>query len=195
MGAINFLQEVKSESPRKGFNSLVAEADYEYGNRDYNGSINTCSLGKCTMKFDKWTKTNEKKAIDFIEDKDYGTKWIANYVDLGVIGYEVRTIKLVKPKQDSAKLKYVLRTFEDDKYIKSFNNKDDANKAAMKYSLEHNTQCSITKEYCNGNNANTTISYTSIDIKEYKTKPKLKDLPNRKIVPIHKYLFYGWASC
>ncbi|AIY85231.1 hypothetical protein U729_3178 (plasmid) [Clostridium baratii str. Sullivan] len=197
MGATNFLHEIESESAKKAFRVLVEEANYDYGLQDYNGSINTCSLSGCTMKFDKWSKTNEKKAMKFIEeDEDYGIKWKAQYVDLGVIGFDVRTVKVVNNKnQKAAKLKYVVRTSGTDSFVNSFDKKELANKEALNYSLKHGITCTVKKEYCSKNSSNTDISYTSVQTKRYKTKPKLKDLPNRKIVPIHKYLFYGWASC
>lgn len=199
MGSTNFIEEVKAPNAKIGFSYLVAEANEEYGTANYNGSINTCSMGRCALKFDKYTKTNEKKAMDYIEKEDYGIRYKATYVDLGVMEYKVVTSKITNVKDFKApkyKMKYVVRAYFNDKRVGSADTKTKASDIARRYSLENSTSCYISKEYeVVGRKESNVLATSDVDIKVYKTKPKLKDIPGRKIVPIHKYLFYGWASC
>ena len=60
MGAISFVHEIKGVSAKSCYDYLVECATYEKGHDTYNGTINTCSLGRCRKKYDKPTKTNIK---------------------------------------------------------------------------------------------------------------------------------------
>ena len=63
MGANNFVEEVTTTGTvRNAFDSLVSEYEREYGERSYNGTISTCSLGSCKLSFDKYSESNYKKA-------------------------------------------------------------------------------------------------------------------------------------
>lgn len=197
MGAINFIETGEGRSAREVYDRLVAEAIHYHGNDAYNGTISTCELGRKRLSFDIFKKSNEKKALKFIEDNDYGEKWITDYIDLGVIRYEVYTFKKKntrnKPKYKMMYTVNQLSGFEF-KTIKAFETKKEADDYAVSLAIKYpNADFVVEKEYVltEGNSITTEIIR---EVKTYKTKPKLKPMPNRIIVPIHKYMFYGWAS-
>lgn len=83
MGGCSFSVSAKAKKPRDAFNELVEEAVYMYGHDPYNGTISTCEIGRCTLSFSKFEKENIETAYEHIEERDYGKKWVADYVDLG----------------------------------------------------------------------------------------------------------------
>lgn len=197
MGAINFIETGEGRSAREVYDRLVAEAIRYHGNDDYNGTISTCELGRKRLSFDIFKKSNEEKALKFIEDDDYGKKWIADYIDLGVIRYEVYTFKKKntgnKPKYKMMYTVNQLSGFEF-KTIKAFETKKEADDYAVSLAIKYpNANFVVEKEYVltKGNSITTEIIR---EVKTYKKKPKLEPMPNRVIVPIHKFMFYGWAS-
>lgn len=74
MGAVNFIEDILAVSAREGFDILAEDARYVRGNDRYNGTISTCELGSCKLKFPKYLESNNKKAYSFIEKDNYGTK-------------------------------------------------------------------------------------------------------------------------
>lgn len=200
MGATNFVEEITTTGMvRKAFDSLVSEYERGYGERSYNGTISTCSLGRCKLSFDKYSEGNYKKAQKYIMDNHYGSKWVADYIDLGVVGYEVITVKreLLKNKPEY-RLRFVVSTYQCfEKIQTSFNysTKTKADEKALSLTLESGVEHVVSKEYVLVNNSKSDCSRFYIDNKVYKNKPNLKPIKNRKILPIRKYLFFGWASC
>ena len=83
MGAINFSNEAKAKTAGEAYDYLVEEALYEHGHNPYNGTISTCDIGRCTLSFAKYNEKNRDKAYEHIEKNDWGSKWVADYVDLG----------------------------------------------------------------------------------------------------------------
>lgn len=200
MGATNFLEKIETtESVRQAFDKLVSHYEREYGDRDYNGTISTCSLGSCKMSFDNYSEANYKKAMKYIANENYGSKWLADYIYLGIVGYKVITIKkeLLKNKPEY-KLRYVVckdSLFEKTHTQYNYVTKTEADKKAMQVTLDTGVEHCVTKEYILVNNSRNVVSSFNLSSKVYKSKPKLKDIPVRKILPIRKYLFFGWASC
>lgn len=199
MGAESFQKEIIGTSARECYDYLVDEAINEYGQSIYNGTIATCDFGVCTLKFDKYLKSNEKKAEDHIDFKDNGDKWRTDYVDLGVIEYELITIKKEKRKYSSKyKLKYVILEKCGDRYVQtnySFEKIKNAEEQAIKLSLENiDKKYRVSKEYVvvEGNNINFDLI---VEKKVCKNKPKVTLKPNQKLIEKHKYIFYGWAAC
>lgn len=200
MGATNFLHEIEAYSAREGFDMLIADANQRHGTESYNGSINTCSMGGCTLRFDKHTKTNEQKGYKHIEDKDYGNKWEADYVDLGIIGYDLVSVKKQKVEYGAEfKLKFVvvkLNFFSEEPTKYFYDKKTDADAKALELSLSSDCNYGVKKEYVNVKKNGTTFCTKIVkEVKRYKTKPNLKDMKNKKLHAVHKYIFYGWASC
>ena len=83
MGGIGFTARAKAKNPGKAYDELVEEAIYYHGHDPYNGTISTCDLGRCTLSFPTFKEENLEKAYAHIEERDYGEKWTAAYVDLG----------------------------------------------------------------------------------------------------------------
>ncbi|MGG7060150.1 hypothetical protein ACQPUY_15560 [Clostridium nigeriense] len=200
MGATNFVEEVTTTGTvRNAFDSLISEYEREYGQRRYNGTISTCSLGSCKLSFDKYSEGNYKKAQKYIIDNHHGSKWIADYIDLGVVGYKVITVKkeFLKNKPDY-KLRFVVSKYTYFEKIKTnFNylTKKEADEKALSLTLDSGVEHIVSKEYVLVNNSKSDCSRFYVDNKIYKNKPNLKPMKNRKILPIKKYLFFGWASC
>ena len=201
MGACGFDYLVKGYSIQEVYDELVREAISEYGDRSYNGTISTCDLGRCTLKFDNYTKTNEKAAYKHVEERDGGRKWYADYVQLGVCEYHVLTVKkqAVSAKAPAYKLKFVVEAEDPNCYnhylqIKAFATKKEADTFALERTLSKKVRHRVVKEYVleSGNPA---LTETYIEKKIYKSRPKLKPSPNRMIVPVYMYLVYGLASC
>ena len=120
MGATNFVEEVTTTgSVQDAFDRLVSEYEREYGERAYNGTISTCSLGRCKLSFDKYSESNYKKAKNYISDNHYGSKWIADYIDLGVVGYKVIIVKkeILKNKPEY-KLRFVISKYSNFEKLK-----------------------------------------------------------------------------
>lgn len=93
MGAQSFYHEINETSAREGFDALCKEASYECGHDRYNGTINTCSLGRVATLADKYTKSISKKAYKLAVEDNFGAKRFASYFDLGVVEYRVTTTK------------------------------------------------------------------------------------------------------
>ena len=203
MGACTFREEAYGESAKKVYDLLCSEAEEEYGDDCYNGTISTTYFCKISKSFDKPTLTNEKKANKFIrEHLEKIDKRDCYCVDLGIDHYEIVTVKKQSPKVSSPKFKkkyvvhYSTEGFRSNKEkTKSFDSKKEAENFTMKEQLSNpEDSIFVTTEYVvvKGNN---TISTMKVEITTKKTMSKsLKQMPNRIVKPIHKYIFYGWAA-
>lgn len=196
MGAISFVEQGEGRNAEEVFGRLVSEATFNHGNDGYNRTINTCSLGRKKLSFEKFKEGNVKKAYDFIEKDNNGEKWVADYIDLGIVRYEVYTFKKKHTGSNPKyKMQYCVKCNSSSTPIKSFQTKKEADDYALKLAIKNpGGYYEVRKEYVlvEGNSITTVIKR---EAKTYKTKPNLKPMPNRMIVPVHKYLFYGWASC
>lgn len=198
MGAKSFIEYGEGVNAREVFDNLVSDATFSHGNDRYNGTINTCSIGRNKLTFNNYKESNIKKAYEFIDKNGNGEKWIADYIDLGVIRYEVITFKKKhtgnKPKYEMKHTVKQTKGFED-LSVKSFETKKEADDYALSLSIKNsNNYYFVDKEYVliEGKSITTEIEK---EIKTYKSRPNLKPMKNRVIIPIHKYLFFGWASC
>lgn len=195
MGAQFFEHTVIATSAKIAFEMLIKEANEDYGTASYNGSINTCEMGSKTLSFDEYNKENEKKARDYIE-KNNGSKWIANYIDLGAIHYEKRDVK-VKLTKSSVKPVYETRycVFEDrfgisDRVLFSSKLKKEAIEYAKKEAIKTGGGLAVIKDrmLIKGKEDRSEV----IAVRK-KLDKKPKDMTN--VVAYHKYIFYGLASC
>jgi hypothetical protein len=195
MGAQSFVHTIEAASASEAFNRLVESAIYHHGNDSYNGTISTCSMGRCKKSFSDCSKKTEKEARDFIEAQDNGEKWIAHYVDLGVVRSEEITVKK-KPKKYTAVYKQLFGVYSDEtgRLINSratFKTKGEADTYAIKCILDGNN---VTVKKCPVHiSGNDVVSEFEIAKKVIKKSSATK--PNSKIIHVHKYMFYGWASC
>lgn len=194
MGAEAFCIVTENTDARKAFNALVEEAREEYGNRSYNGTISTCSMGRCAKTYNQFSEETLNDARKFVEDCEYGHKWVAQYIDLGVCGYETVEIKRHSRKSDAKfKMGYVLYD-EDGKRRGDANTKGEAEGKAMKLAYENNMTITIKKEH-RRISGNSVVCEVSLKRTFSEKRPRLTRAPGKEIVPIHKYMFYGWASC
>ena len=194
MGAQSFCHIVESTSVSKAFNDLVAEARYEYGSDAYNGTISTCGLaGRPAKTYAKYSKEVEREAYDFVKEKEFGQKWTAQYIDLGVCGYEMITVKR-KGRKSDAKFQMMYNVYDlNGKRIASEKIKADAESRAMKYAYETGEDAFIMKEQT-GVTGSPLVCNVSVEKKRYDKKPRIPRGPGKELVEIHKYMFYGWAA-
>lgn len=199
MGAQAFTEIAEGINIREVFDRLVRDAIYENGNDSYNGTISTCNLvGRPRKVFDKYSLDNIDVARVFIKNDNYGEKWQADWIDLGVCRYEVRTVKK-KTKKPTAEYKMQHCVYEygetlrDKKLLAHKDTKKAADDIAIKYALE-GKEVVVEKDYVKikGDALETDFEITT---KNYDKKPKLKPMEGRVIVEIHKYILYGWAAC
>jgi len=196
MGARSFIQTIKASSPGEAFQRLVSEATFEHGHSSYNGTVSTCSIGRCTLNFEKYLKANEKKAYAHIKANGNGSKYVADFVDLGVCEYVVRTTKKVVKKGVAPKyqMRYMVRplSFEATRGT-SFESLTKANAFARSQALKTGCEHEISKEYVLVSKSNGIASFT-IEERCQTSKPKCKKNDNKAVIPVHKYWFYGFAA-
>lgn len=202
MGATFFKDVVFATNPSNGYDALTSDAIDQYGRDHYNGTISTCYGYSCShIGFDKYSKANEKKAEKYINKHmhDMG-KWDCEYIDLGVVRYDVvkATKKKANKEKPTFKKMFVVywETFSASgrRNKKSFDRLVDAENFAFDKKLElgDNSDVFIKNEYVlvDGNNVVETIETT---VTQKKSRPKSVG-KNTVVKEIHKYLFYGWAA-
>lgn len=204
MGAQAFEETILAPTAKEGFDILYNEAIYQFGREAYNGTISTCSMARrpfYTFK-DSYKESNYKKAMKMIEDDDYGEKWIAKYIDLGVVEYRLMKPKKINTEKEKPKYKLSYVVKEND-YMSSknttihnklsFDTKSEAVSKAMQLASNNNKTYCINREYVI-EKGNPEVARIEIEEKSYKSKPK--NIPKGcAIKEIHKYIFFGWASC
>lgn len=193
MGAQSFIHTIESESARNGFVTLTEDATMRYGNGAYNGSINTCSMGRCKRSYDVYSEKNEREAYRYIESVQNGEKWYADYIDLGVAYYLIRTVKKVNKEYTAVyRQKFVVVDY-DGKMLHTADTKPEADKKAIELRLQGKPV--MVKKMQVKLSGNDVVAEFKVEEKRQKTKPNLKQADNRVVIPIHKYIFFGWASC
>ena len=80
------------------------------------------------------------------------------------------------------------------KRIGEADTKGEAEGKARKLAYENDISVTIKKEY-RKISGNSEVCEVCIKKTFSEKKPRLTRSPNKEIVPIHKYMFYGWASC
>lgn len=198
MGACNFVERAKGVSPRDVFECLRRNAEFEYGNDPYNGTISTCSLSGSPHKVsDRWNKTAEKKAMQYIKSRDYGSKWYAEVVDAGVVEYEICTLKRVQTPKADAQFQTRYGVYVGGKHERDFPTAAAANAyvrdnlyryAGDAYAVE------VKKHSVRVKGNHDTVTRYEQSIRVTKTRPKR--VPKGAVVrEVHMWYFYGWASC
>lgn len=193
MGAIFFCHTICATSEKEGLDHLVQEAIETYGRDDYNGTISTCNGCRCVKRYDKYSDKNKTEATEIMLNmkKTLSTRDV-RCIDLGCVQYVVRTIKKENLNYTAEfKQKFVVRDYSGRSHG-TYDRKSEADESAIKLALEgKDVYVEKTQVQLSGNSKVATFNCIN---KLYKTKPKLKSLPNRKIYEIHKYLFFGWAA-
>jgi len=194
MGHIEIRSIVEGTSPSKAFNKKVDEDAAYYGHQEgYSGHFNAFEgLSKYRKQLvssnEKFTKTIANKAEKIInkavDEQDFPCD-TCYYIDLGIVGYQVRTIKKITTKGSYKEIKYVVRRENDERFIQSFKNVTQAKSFAKKYAENNSVSTIVKREF-----ANPTIESYVVEEKVVKTKPTTK---TKKVEPVHKYYFFGFA--
>lgn len=205
MGAMSFYETGKGRNAREVYNALCEEAIAEYGHDGYNGTISTTMLRNYQQRTiaKVYTKQAEKDAYEYAMRADFGEKWTADYLDLGVCEYLVRTIKKVRVPKDAPKyeMRYVVMESNADPrntkaVLAAVSTKEEAEKIATDYGMTHRPDVSGLSIYKRKWLVSGTeeVERFEISTKSYQKKPAR--LPKGATVEeIHMYAFYGWAAC
>jgi hypothetical protein len=198
MGAISFCKTVEGTNINDVYERLVKDAIRTHGDDSYNGTISTCHLNsRATKSYSNYSIKNEKESMKWIaESENYGEKWEARYVDLGVIGYDVVSIKK-KTIKSNAEFKMQYCVYEDtyssdNKLLAHKDTKKAADDEAIKFALKGKNVI-VKKDYIKIKGDNITTKFEVIK-KRYKSKPKMQESDTKKIIPIRKFILYGWAA-
>lgn len=194
MGGISFINRVDASAAKIGFDNLVSAAIYDNGNSPYNGTISTCDGMKHVKTFDKYCEKNVTKAEKIVDETlSSCIKYTAYYIDLGIKYYQIKEVKKVN-KEYTAKYKQMFAVRDvDDKILKTFDTKPKADSFALQQTLLGN--CVTVKKQMIKLHGNDTVTTFTVKKRTQKTKPKLKQNDKRIIIPIHSYIFYGFAGC
>lgn len=192
MGAISISRTVEAVK-----DSITSGVIHGWSERSdcYSGDWNTCSrvAKRITLaeKAGKWTMALEKKVNKIVEETRKGDSVV---IDLGIVGYDVVTMKkFVKKATAKFEKRYVVYYSGDvdEKAIKSFKTQKEAFDFTEKYSLEKALSYSVKVDMVK-------VSGTS-DVKKFEvTRTRKTRKPTGKTVrflEVHKYLVVGWASC
>ena len=179
------------------FSKLVQEAQREYGDDMYNGTISTTTLvGDPVVIAKEFSDKSENAGYEYAKKNNYGEKWESRCLDLGVKEYIVTTVKKThsRPRPSRVCTQYILEELKDGvaAFIgKPFEISEEAEDAAMQRAIENGT-CVVVREtqvFVKGN----AVTYMNSDVQHYEKLPK--DLPEGAVVSeIHVYGFYGWAA-
>ena len=200
MGATNFAIEWTGTDYEQGFRRLANEAEREYGWDSYNGTISTTRLSRTRPHkiADRYTKTADKRAEAYLEKVDYGRKWETQVLDLGITGYEIsKFVKVPHTKADAQfQTRYV--AYADSYEIGTYKTAAEA-RAALEDAIAR-PRYSKTR-YFHAEKKSVKVAGKSTTTCAYErqtrvTKTKPKTTPKgATVTPIHKFVFYGWASC
>ena len=194
MGAVEYSETMIGKNAKEAFNNLVEDATQEYGYDRYNGTISNSRLGNCLGAFPNTAKGMKdlNKFVDNALEKAV-TKNFANYVVIENYKYIVKTVKKVKNTNYTnprVLTKYAVMSGSKQLTVKDTPKEADA--AMLRLAFDYG---SLTVEKVGviekGDNQ---VSSISIEMKEYKKKPNLKDAPNRQMYRENYYVFFGLAN-
>ena len=193
MGAQEFCHTIDAFSIGEAFDRLTERAVYEKGHDMYNGTISTCSLGRCKKTFDKPTQKNIKAAYKLIEELDGGDKWVAHYIDLGVVGYRKTTAKRISKKGAvRPKIEYCVIDNETGKRVSA-----DAHYKDQKSACEKATKCAEQGKWVSVVLDAVQQPRTSNVVAEFKPEITTARKPKTcasNVKALHRYIIFGWAS-
>ena len=198
MGMISFYVTECGRDEYDAFSKLVMEAQREYGEDMYNGTISTTELiGDPVVIAKEFSDESEDAGYEYAKKNNYGEKWESRCLDLGVKEYIVTTVKRThsRPRQSRVCTQYILEEFKDGVVTsigKPFEIREEAEDAAMQRAIENGTRVVVreTQVLVKGKDV---VTYMDPDVQHYEKLPK--DLPEGAVVSeIHVYGFYGRAA-
>ena len=197
MGAASFMHIEEGFSIREVFERLGNEATRCHGSDPYNGTISTCSLGRCARSYPEWSKALENQVVNDLNNRiNSWHKRFADYVDLGVCGYMVVTVKKTNATYTAKyKQKFVVYDRFGTKTFGAFDTKPLADAAAVKLALNNPNGDYGVKKTMVKLEGNDEVSRFTVEQKRVQKKPRAADAPNVRVYPIHKYVLYGFAAC
>ena len=196
MGAVSFMHIEEGFNARDVCEALAAEATRRRGSNAYNGTISTCSFGRCYRSFATWSKENEQAVIAELNARQHRwVKWQADYVDLGVCGYMVVTVKKTNAEYTAKyKQKFVVCDRFGTKSYGAFDTKPLADAAACTLALQKPDGDFCVRKTMVRLEGNDEVASFRVEKKRVNKKPKVTSGPNVRVYPIHKYVFFGFAA-
>ena len=197
MGATNICTAGTGTDYREVYRALQEEATLEYGCDAYNGTVSTMRLVGMPRKVaETYSKAAEKRALKLIEDDDWGVKWEARCLDLGVVKWEVcRYAK--KPAKATAVWQTFYVAYEGDRELGAYKTCAEARERMEKAMASADGSA---WRYCvrkvprmvDPSTDELAVLYERTRTYQ-KTKPKR--VPKGATVrAVHRYWYYGWAS-
>ena len=199
MGMISFYVTECGRDEYDAFSKLVREAQREYGEDMYNGTISTTELiGDPVVIAKEFSDESEDAGCKYAKKNNYGEKWESRCLDLGVTEYIVTTIKkTLVPERETFmfEIGYILEEIRDGIVATvgmPFESKQEAEDAAAQRAIESGTRVVVCKATV-PTKGRDVVSYVDPDVQHYKKLPK--DFPEgASVAEIHMYGFYGWAA-
>jgi hypothetical protein len=213
MGSCFFEVDAEAATGLLAYEKLVDEAREEFGDDPYNGTIST-TIGcrEDTAHFytisdygrKKYSEAIRKKAHKKLEDiYENVNKRECRYADLGICRYEVYRWRY---KPIISNPRYVLGYVVTDGSTPLphvYSSKMDARAAAVKYfgerleksGVEHDVR--VEKRYVlmpPQDSSAAIVGRMDSEMKVCASAPKRMSGEGMYVVPIHHYLFYGWAA-
>lgn len=179
------------EAPKDSITGSVIDS-WSESRASYSGDWNTCSkVGKRIKfqeKYSESLKKADKKRLEEIVDNET-KKWESTVIDMGIVGYDVITVKKAA-KKSTAKFekRYVVKNEGSDN-VKDFKSAKDAKSFAEERSLKTGISHWISIEYVK--------SGSSVVCECNVTKKRVVRKPTRANVhfqEIHKYYVTALAS-
>lgn len=199
MGMMSFYVTECGKDEYEAFSKLVKEAQREYGEDMYNGTISTTELvGAPVVIAKNYSAESEDAGYEYAKKNNYGEKWESRCLDLGVTEYVVTTVKKTVIRKRAPlvfRTRYILEEIRDGIVATvgmPFESKQEAEDAAAQRAIESGTRVVVCKATV-PTKGRDVVSFVESDVRHYKELPK--DLPEgASVAEIHMYGFYGWAA-
>ena len=199
MGAYYFCYTEDGTDAEEVFGKLCRNAEREYGDNMYNGTISTTSLRHIHHNDKPYTKTYENKMYKRYGSSDNGSKWSCDCEDLGIIGYEVKKLTHKRVPQGKGAYITIYKVISIDDYDSDIGKAFPSKKEAEEYLKNHFAEYTgtveivekkIWKPSCDGTK---TVGTYKVETRVVKKKPS-RPAKESIITPIHRYMFHGWAA-
>lgn len=195
MGACKFCETIEGEDAGIVFDDWASDLREEYGDDAYNGTASTCELvGKPVKIADKYSKASEKRGQKYVEDHDYGSKWEARCLDLGVTKYVLREVRRAATHKDRPEYVWKYVVIRPDGSGKFFSCKGEADAHAKNLIMETGVDSIHVERRHVLVKGTETVTDFKVTEKTYASRPHPKNMEGKRIVEIHKFMFYGWAA-
>lgn len=200
MGSRFISKTVEGTSMSLAYEMLRAEEAEKFGDDYYSGrfgstrlgSTKTLTTGDCTQDVkDIANATIDRECEDGMNNGN-----VVKGLDLGIVMYNIVTVKKKKvttkpPKYENGYAIYANLYSKDDKPLKTGKNKTEMEAKLLEYGFEYPDAYLVKQPILVDGNA--VVSRLEVVTKTSKTKPT-KVPAKAKVIPIHRYAFYGWVS-